>query len=158
VQLQFFPQCCAKPVVQPVPEFAPVPALAPPPASVSPPPAPVPPPEPMKEKITINLNVEFNTANAVVKDKYYHEIKGVAYFMKQYPDSKGEIAGYTDNIAGDAYNQKLSEKRAKSVRQYLIDKFEMVPVLPRLVTARPNLLPATIPIKEGRKTEELKLF
>jgi OOP family OmpA-OmpF porin len=33
------------------------------------------------------------------------------------------IEGYTDNIADDAYNKKLSEERANNVRQYLIDKF-----------------------------------
>ena len=77
----------------------------------------------MKEKVTISLNVEFDTNKAIVKDKYYDEIKRVADFMKEFPDTTCEIGGHTDNIASAAYNQKLSEKRANSVRQYLIDKF-----------------------------------
>ncbi len=111
-----FPECCAKPVVEP----APVPAPVPEPAPVPPPP---PPPAPMKEKVTISLNVEFDTSKAIVKDKYYDEIKRVADFMKQYPDSTAAIEGHTDNVGKEAYNQKLSENRANSVRQYLIDKF-----------------------------------
>ena len=77
----------------------------------------------MKEKVTIALNVEFDTDKAIVKDKYYNDIKRVANFMKKFPDTIAEIGGHTDNIASNAYNQKLSEKRANSVRQYIIDKF-----------------------------------
>ncbi len=80
-------------------------------------------PAPMKEKVTIALNVEFDTDKAIVKDKYYNDIKRVANFMKKFPDTIAEIGGHTDNIASNAYNQKLSEKRANSVRQYIIDKF-----------------------------------
>ena len=113
---RLFPECCPQPVVEP----APVPAPAPEPAPV---PQPPPPPAPVKEKVTISLNVEFDTNKAIVKDKYYDEIKRVADFMKEFPDTTCEIGGHTDNIASAAYNQKLSEKRANSVRQYIIDKF-----------------------------------
>jgi OOP family OmpA-OmpF porin len=99
---RLFPECCAKPVAEP---------------------APVPPQAPVKEKVTITLNVQFDTNKAVVKETYNDEIKRVADFMKEFPDTTAEIGGHTDNIASAAYNQKLSEKRANSVRQYLIDKF-----------------------------------
>jgi OOP family OmpA-OmpF porin len=112
---RLFPQCCPQPIVEPAP--APAPAPAPEPAPVPPPPAPV------KEKVTISLNVEFDTNKAIVKDKYYDDIKRVADFMKEFPDTTCEIGGHTDNIASAAYNQTLSEKRANSVRQYIIDKF-----------------------------------
>jgi OOP family OmpA-OmpF porin len=95
-----FPDCCAKPA-----------------------PAPVPPPPPVKEKVTITLNVQFDINKAIVKDKYYDDIKRVSDFMKEFPNTAASIEGHTDNIASAAYNQKLSEKRATSVRQYLIDKF-----------------------------------
>ena len=109
---RLFPECCPQPVVEPAPAPAPEPV-----------PVPPPPPAPMKEKVTISLNVEFDTNKAIVKDKYYDNIKRVANFMKEFPDTTCEIGGHTDNIASAAYNQKLSEKRANSVRQYLIDKF-----------------------------------
>lgn len=95
---KLFPQCCAQPVVAPAPE-------------------------PVKEKVTITLHVLFDTDKAIVKDKYSDEIKRVADFMKKYPGTKGAIEGHTDNVGADDYNQKLSEARANSVRQYLIDKF-----------------------------------
>jgi OOP family OmpA-OmpF porin len=45
----------------------------------------------------------------------------VVEIMKRYPDMKVEVAGHTDNVGSDSYNQKLSEKRAEAVRQYLIN-------------------------------------
>ncbi|ESP62757.1 OmpA domain protein [Smithella sp. ME-1] len=99
------PPCCPEPVVAP------------------PPPPPPPPPAPIKEKVTITLNVQFDTNKADVKEQYNDEIKRVADFMKEFPDTTAEIGGHTDNVASAEYNQKLSEKRANSVRQYLIDKF-----------------------------------
>jgi len=111
---RLFPECCPQPVVEPPP---------PPPPPPEPVPLPPPPPEPVKEKVTITLNVEFDTNKAIVKDEYYDEIKKVADFMKEFPDTTAEIGGHTDNVASAAYNQKLSEKRANSVRQYIIDKF-----------------------------------
>ena len=44
----------------------------------------------------------------------------VVEIMKRYPDMQVELAGHTDNVGSDSYNQKLSEKRAEAVRQYLI--------------------------------------
>jgi len=73
--------------------------------------------------VTIVLNVEFDTDRSVVKDKYRNEIKKVADFMKTYPNTTAVIEGHTDNVFTAEYNQKLSEARAISVRQYLIDKF-----------------------------------
>jgi OOP family OmpA-OmpF porin len=77
----------------------------------------------VREQVTITLDVEFDTAKAVVKDKYNDEIKKVADFMREFSDTNAVIEGHTDNVGKAAYNQRLSEERAKSVRQYLIDKF-----------------------------------
>ena len=73
--------------------------------------------------VTIILNVEFDTDRAVVKDKYRGEIKKVADFMKTYPNTTAVIEGHTDNVFTAEYNQKLSQDRADSVRQYLISNF-----------------------------------
>jgi OOP family OmpA-OmpF porin len=39
--------------------------------------------------------------------------------LKKYPQLRVEVAGHTDSIGSDAYNQKLSEHRAKAVYEYL---------------------------------------
>lgn len=112
---RLFPQCCAQPEAPPPPP--------PPPPAPEPVPPPPPPPPPVQERVTIDLTVEFDTAKYVVKEKYYDDIKRVADFMKEFPDTNVTIEGHTDNVGKEAYNQKLSENRANSVRQYLIDKF-----------------------------------
>lgn len=119
------PPVCPPPIVEKkVPVPAPV-VVPPPPPTPAPEPVPQPPPAPVpvKEKVSIILNVEFDTAKAIVKEKYYDDIKRVADFMKEYPDTTAVIEGHTDNVGNDAYNKALSEKRAQSVRQYIIDKF-----------------------------------
>jgi outer membrane protein OmpA-like peptidoglycan-associated protein len=46
----------------------------------------------------------------------------VAGILLAYPGLNIEVGGYTDNVGGDALNQKLSENRADSVRSYLIEQ------------------------------------
>ena len=41
-------------------------------------------------------------------------------FCSSYPNLKLQVEGYTDNIGSEEYNQKLSEERADSVRDYLV--------------------------------------
>lgn len=41
--------------------------------------------------------------------------------LKKYPDMKVEVAGHTDSVGSDDYNQKLSEGRAQAVMQYFVD-------------------------------------
>ena len=77
----------------------------------------------LKEKVTISLNVQFDTDKAVVKPKYKDDIKKVADFMKEYPDTKATIEGNTDNTGSAAYNKKLSKKRADAVAAYLVKNF-----------------------------------
>jgi outer membrane protein OmpA-like peptidoglycan-associated protein len=86
---------------------------------VEPPPAPA----PMPEKICMTLNVEFDFDKSDVKAKYHDVIGKVAEFMKEYPTTTTVIEGHTDNRGKYEYNIKLSERRADSVRNYLIEKF-----------------------------------
>ncbi|MFM7424526.1 MAG: OmpA family protein [Elainella sp.] len=45
--------------------------------------------------------------------------------LKNYAQAPVAINGYTDSIGGDAYNQTLSENRAKSVKTYLVEQLDI---------------------------------
>ncbi|MGB9731969.1 OmpA family protein, partial [Calditerrivibrio nitroreducens] len=74
-------------------------------------------------EISISLMVFFDTNRSEVKDQYLAEIEKVATFMKQYPSIKIEIAGHTDNRGDRQKNIDLSQDRAESVANILIEKF-----------------------------------
>jgi outer membrane protein OmpA-like peptidoglycan-associated protein len=52
--------------------------------------------------------------------------------MQKYPTVTMTIEGNTDNVGTKAYNQKLSERRAKAVKNYIVDKFGISARLSRL--------------------------
>lgn len=69
------------------------------------------------------LEIEFATGKADIKPAFHKEIKKVADFLKENPGSTVSIEGHTDNVGGESMNMKLSQRRADSVRSYLIKKF-----------------------------------
>lgn len=73
------------------------------------------------------LNIEFDTNKSNIKPQYNDELKRVADFLAEFPTAKGAIEGHTDNVGGKAYNMKLSQRRANSVRSYLIKTFNVAP-------------------------------
>ncbi len=62
----------------------------------------------------------FDFDKSVVKKEYYPVLDKTKKIFDDYPTMKVQIDGYADSIGTDAYNQKLSERRAKAVRNYLI--------------------------------------
>ena len=72
------------------------------------------------EELTMkNVFFEFNTW--MLKTESHKELDNLVKLLKQNPSLKIEIGGHTDNIGGDEYNISLSEKRANSVANYLIE-------------------------------------
>ncbi len=65
-----------------------------------------------------NINFEFN--KAYLKKESIDIIDKLINIMRQNPGLKVEIRGHTDSTGEDAYNQKLSERRADSVAEYMI--------------------------------------
>jgi OOP family OmpA-OmpF porin len=98
---------------KPVPAAAPAPAPAPAPAAA---------PKPAAQKVTLAADALFDFDKAVLRaegkaklDKLADDIKGI----------KLEViiaVGHADRFGTDAYNQKLSEKRAEAVKAYLVSK------------------------------------
>ncbi len=83
-------------------------------------PAPV-----LAEKVTIDLEVLFETDKAIVRQAYYSRIVELAEFMNQYPNTIATIEGHTDSRASDSYNQALSQRRVNAVQEVLIDQFNI---------------------------------
>jgi outer membrane protein OmpA-like peptidoglycan-associated protein len=67
-------------------------------------------------------NIFFEFAKAVLLPESYPELDRTAEFLKNNPSITIEIGGHTDDIGSDVTNQKLSEKRARSVADYIISK------------------------------------
>lgn len=103
-------------------------APPPPPPPVEPPkeePPPPPPPaaEVKDDKIELKQKVEFEVAKATLLPASKTLLDEVVTIMKEHPEiERIRIEGHTDSDASDAYNLKLSNDRAASVRAYLESK------------------------------------
>ncbi|WP_159016367.1 OmpA family protein [Cognatiluteimonas profundi] len=70
--------------------------------------------------VSIDLKgVNFDFDKATLRPDAVAILNEAIDILKRYPDLKVEVAGHTDSIGSDAYNQKLSERRAKTVYDYL---------------------------------------
>jgi outer membrane protein OmpA-like peptidoglycan-associated protein len=67
-------------------------------------------------------DVLFDTGRYSLKPGAREKLAKVAGILLAYPGLNIEVGGYTDNVGGDAMNQRLSENRAGSVRDYLVQE------------------------------------
>jgi OOP family OmpA-OmpF porin len=96
-------------------------------AEAKPPAPPVaPPPAPAYEKYTLSADVLFKFDRYQLKDALPEGLKqldDVATKIQSYAGVESvTVTGYTDRIGTDKYNQRLSERRANSVKDYLVGK------------------------------------
>jgi outer membrane protein OmpA-like peptidoglycan-associated protein len=75
----------------------------------------------MGDNITLNMpgNITFASDSAELNPSFYNVLNSVNIVLKQYEKTLIEVAGHTDSTGAADYNQKLSERRANSVAQYL---------------------------------------
>ena len=64
----------------------------------------------------------FDFDRAELKPQYYSILDETAAMLSRNPQKQAEIQGHTDNIGTKEYNQNLSEKRARIVEHYLVQK------------------------------------
>jgi len=78
-----------------------------------------------KDKPNIDLEITFDYNSADISAKALPAVQALGKALTS-ADLKGStfvVAGYTDAVGGEAYNQDLSERRADSIKRYLVDKF-----------------------------------
>lgn len=64
-------------------------------------------------------NITFETDSYNLRSGFYATLSSVAKVLAKYNDTTLRVTGHTDNTGDDKYNQSLSEKRARSVADYL---------------------------------------
>ena len=74
--------------------------------------------------ILVNLpdGVTFDVASYTLKPEFRATLTQVAQSMNEYPNSLIDVYGHTDSTGSDAYNQTLSENRARTVANFLISQ------------------------------------
>lgn len=89
---------------------------------VAPRPVPTPAPTPVTETVVLK-GVNFCFDCDTLSEQAQRTLDGNALaLINKRPNATFEIAGHTDSIGSDSYNQDLSQRRAVSVRNYLVDK------------------------------------
>ena len=73
------------------------------------------------DNITLNMpgNITFKSDSAELDPSFFKVLNSVNVVVKKYNKTVVEVAGHTDSTGAADYNQKLSERRANSVAQYL---------------------------------------
>ncbi|WP_345779026.1 OmpA family protein [Lysobacter sp. S4-A87] len=74
--------------------------------------------------ITLNMpsGITFDFDKSNLKPEFYPVLDNVARTLQEYNQTIVEVAGHTDSVGSDAYNQKLSEQRANAVSGYLTSR------------------------------------
>jgi outer membrane protein OmpA-like peptidoglycan-associated protein len=119
---------CGDPAPEAVPAAPDVVAAPPVAPDPEPPPAPQPPPAPEPPRVEVTAGaielrekVAFEPGSATLLPASLALLDEVAATLAAHPEiTRLRIEGHTDGAAGRALNQRLSERRAKAVRDYLI--------------------------------------
>jgi len=80
-----------------------------------------------KDKPNIDLEITFDYNSADISKKSLPSVQalGRALINPDLKDSTFVVAGHTDAAGGEAYNQDLSERRADSIKRYLMDNYHI---------------------------------
>lgn len=70
-------------------------------------------------KLTFENEVTFDVNEASVKPGFYSSLDKVSDVLEKY-DSRARVVGHTDSTGSESYNQALSERRARAVKDYLV--------------------------------------
>jgi len=118
------------------------------------PPAPAPPPPPPlpaePKRIELSADAYFDFGSATLKPEGERKIDEIIPAMQDNPELRITVEGHTDSVGSEAYNQRLSERRAEAVRTYMVAHG----IAPGRIETRgygeANPSPVTTPPKAGR--------
>jgi len=106
-------------------------------------------------KISLAADVLFDFDKAVLRPEAGPALEKVLAVLKSYPAAKVQVEGHTDGKGGDQYNQSLSERRADSVRRWLVEHGATAPMTIRgwgkTRPIAPNTKPNGADDPEGRQ-------
>lgn len=77
----------------------------------------------LTENHEFTLNVTFAIGSSVINQDSTGDIRDLAQFLTEYPNTQVSIEGHSDNTGSVALNKRLSQQRADAVKQSLIDDF-----------------------------------
>jgi len=80
--------------------------------------------EPVPARITLAMELEFDTNDSKIHPKYRDELETVATYLKANPGLTATLEGHTDNASPDKA-QQVSRARAQSVADYLVREFKV---------------------------------
>ncbi|WP_157267704.1 outer membrane protein OmpA [Azohydromonas aeria] len=115
-------QQCDGALKPPAPPAAPAPVAAPAPAPAPAPAAPVVPAAPVSEKVTYAADAFFDFDKAVLKPDARAKLDDLVSKTGGVNLEVIIAVGHTDSVGTDAYNQRLSVRRAEAVKAYLVSK------------------------------------
>nr|WP_282451055.1 OmpA family protein [Marinobacter bryozoorum] len=67
-------------------------------------------------------NITFNTDQSTIRPSFTGVLESVALVLKEFDETVIQVDGHTDSTGSDSYNQLLSERRAGSVRDFLLNQ------------------------------------
>jgi outer membrane protein OmpA-like peptidoglycan-associated protein len=76
-----------------------------------------------KPNIDLEINFDYNSASISTASMPSVKALGEALSDTKLKGSTFVVAGHTDGIGGEAYNQDLSERRAETIKRYLVEKY-----------------------------------
>ncbi len=77
----------------------------------------------IQPNLSFRFNIYFEYGKTKLNEDCINTIDTTIFdIMRMLPNAVFEIASHTDNLGSEAYNQKLSEKRAENIAKYLISK------------------------------------
>jgi hypothetical protein len=74
-----------------------------------------------ERKFTFSAELLFDSGKSDLKASATPQLEALVQFLVKYPGKRIGISGHTDSVGSDVYNQELSDRRARSVHQYLLD-------------------------------------